>query len=219
MKIYTYYEDLSFDSQEELIDLWKFSWKKQGYEPIVLTRSDAEKHKYYEKFISSLKEIGKYIIGKELEPYALSCHLRWLAYATQNDEKFYVSDYDVININYPIKEPIENLHLMDRYCPCFASGKPSQFLDLCKVIVNLSLKKKKLIKNNFNGIHYHDQDFFYHSKDFLPKRLVVADHRNLWFHPYLPDKDMEKYRVIHFCHNTCKTEKNRIKLIKKYLNI
>jgi len=225
MKIYTYYENINFNSQEELINLWKFSWKKQGYEPIVLTKSDAEKHKYYETFVSKLKKIHYQITGENLKPYGLSCYLRWLAYASQEDETFYVSDYDVININYPIRKPINKIHFMDGSCPCFASGTPLQFENLCKIFVNLSFNKKELIKKIFNSseklfsTHYHDQEFFYHSKNFLPKKLVFSDYRNFWFHPYLPNKDMEKYRVIHFCHNTCKTDKNRIELIKKYLNI
>ena len=35
----------------------------------------------------------------------MSCWHRWLAYAAQAEEKFYVSDYDAININFPITKP------------------------------------------------------------------------------------------------------------------
>ena len=33
MKIYTYYQNINHPSQNELIDLWKISWSRKGYEP------------------------------------------------------------------------------------------------------------------------------------------------------------------------------------------
>ena len=47
MKIYTYYQNINHSKQSELIDLWKISWSRHGYEPIVLTLDNAKKHSYF----------------------------------------------------------------------------------------------------------------------------------------------------------------------------
>ncbi|NCV54231.1 MAG: hypothetical protein EBW59_05550, partial [Betaproteobacteria bacterium] len=49
---------------------------------------------------SEMRRIYNEITGKQINAYGMSCWFRWLAYATQADEKFYVSDYDAININF-----------------------------------------------------------------------------------------------------------------------
>jgi hypothetical protein len=94
----------------------------------------------------------------------MSCWFRWLAYATQADEKFYVSDYDAINVNFPIAEPKDKLHLMDYDCPFLASGTPIQFENLCKAFVEVSNERIEILKEQAN--HYHDQEFFQYN--FMP---------------------------------------------------
>lgn len=43
MKIYTYFEDINHSGQEKLLELWKESWQRQGFEAIVLGEKDAKK--------------------------------------------------------------------------------------------------------------------------------------------------------------------------------
>ena len=158
MKIYTYYEDIDFDEQDKLIELWKISWSHQGYEPIVLNLEDAKKHPYFETLNTEMRRIYKEITNNEISEYGMSCWFRWLAYATEPDEKFYVSDYDAINVNFPVTEPNDKLHLMDDACPFFASGTPIQFENLCKAFVDISNDRIEILKQQAN--HYHDQEFF-----------------------------------------------------------
>ena len=158
MKIYTYYQNLNDPTQDELIDLWKISWSRQGYEPIVLNSEDAKKHSYFETLDTEMRKIFKEITNTEISDYGMSCWFRWMAYATQADEKFYVSDYDAINVNFPIKEPNEKLHLMDNDCPFLASGTPKQFENLCKAFVEVSNERIDILKQQAN--HYHDQEVF-----------------------------------------------------------
>lgn len=158
MKIYTYYQNINHSPQNELIDLWKISWSRHGYEPIVLNLQDAKKHPYFETLNSEMRRIYKEITNREIAEYGMSCWFRWLAYATQNEEKFYVSDYDAINVNFPITEPNDKLHFMDNDCPFFASGTPKQFENLCKAFVEVSNQRIEILKQQAN--HYHDQEFF-----------------------------------------------------------
>ena len=66
MKIYTYYENIGKEKQDKLIELWKISWSRQGYEPIVLNLQDAKRHSYFETFNSEMRKIFKEITNKEI---------------------------------------------------------------------------------------------------------------------------------------------------------
>lgn len=164
MKIYTYHENINFKKQSELIELWKMSWAGFGFKPIVLDISSAASHPYYNEFVEKLKDIHLKIMQMPIKPYGLSCYVRWLAYANQPDEKFYVSDYDMISTGLKLPEPDDTLHLMDGDCPCIASGRPFQFEKLCRLFVETSY-------NNLNNLigkirpHYHDQEFFVYNKN------------------------------------------------------
>lgn len=165
MKIYTYYQNINHFKQNELIDLWKISWSRQGYKPIVLNLEDAKKHPYFETLNSEMRRIFNEITGRVICDYGMSCWVRWLAYATQPNEKFYVSDYDAINLNFPTTEPRNKLHLMDFACPFLASGTPTQFEKLCKAFVEVSNERMEVLKQQAN--HYHDQEFF--QFNFMPQ--------------------------------------------------
>ena len=164
MKIYTYYQNINHSKQNELIDLWKISWSRHGYKPIVLTLKDAKKHSYFQTLNTEMRRIYNKITDKQINDYGMSCWFRWLAYATQADEKFYVSDYDAINVNFPITEPNNKLHLMDFACPFLASGTPKQFENLCKAFVEVSNQRIDILKQKTD--HYHDQEFFQYN--FMP---------------------------------------------------
>ena len=213
MKIYTYYQNINHDKQPELIDLWKISWSNHGYEPIVLNLQDAKRHSYFDTLNTEMRKIFKEITNKEISDYGMSCWFRWLAYATQEDEKFYVSDYDAINVNFPITEPSNQLHLMDAHVPCFASGTPKQFENLCKAFVEVSNERIEILKQQAN--HYHDQEFFNYNSEELKNHhnIVMTRERDKLLSPYIKD---HLTPIIHFSHSRCKS--NRIKLIKEILS-
>lgn len=182
MKIYTYYQDISHSSQSKLIDLWKISWTRRGYEPVVLNLEDAKKNPYFETLNMEMRRIFKEITNKQISDYGMSCWFRWLAYATQQEEKFYVSDYDAININFPTTEPNDKLHLMDFDCPFLASGTPSQFDKLCNSFVDISQTRMSVLKKHVN--HYHDQEFFHYN--FMVPRISKPDY----------DQYTNKYNIL-----------------------
>lgn len=168
MKIYTYYEDIEFKQQNELLELWESSWKRNRFEPIILGIEHAARHPYYAEFCEHMRYIYNRITDKELSRYGLSCFTRWLAYATQtksydslapqDDEYFFVSDYDVINRRWYITDPVpKNMHLYDSACPCFVSGTAKQFESLCYTFYELTMER---IDHLIQYDHYHDQEFF-----------------------------------------------------------
>jgi len=235
MKIYTYYQNINHDKQPELIDLWKISWSRQGYEPIVLNLQDAKRHPYFDTLNTEMRRIFNEITNKEISDYGMRCWFRWLAYATQADEKFYVSDYDAINVNFPITEPSNTLHLMDAHVPYFASGTPIQFENLCKVFVEVSNERIEILKQQAN--HYHDQEFFMYN--FMPNFndsaenlrnqhgiLMTRNRHELGGYidpvenkilagPYIGYIENEKYGVFHVSHENIEILQEKYAKYKK----
>lgn len=230
MKVYTYYEDINFKHQNRLLDLWKNSWEKHGFEAIVLTRGNAENHPFYIEFVDRLKSIHQHVAGKPLGDYGLSCWLRWLAYATQPEEKFYVCDYDVINHHFNPMEPSSFLHLLDGDCPCIASGMPSQFYDLCNKFVNVPEKNIDAFSHvykEFKLVHYHDQEFF-RIYTAIGKSEIKATRRRETFFGIPGEGEFWKKQLVHYGHNLCHRmceqkgikfdEETRCNIVEEYLN-
>jgi len=211
MKIYTYHDDLGRGHELELIELWKTSWSNHGYEAICLNRSHTESHPFFKEFDLQLRKVCYDIIGAPISDYGMSCWHRWLAYATQPSEKFYVSDYDAINYNFSIIHPNDNLHLFDNACPFFASGTAQQFEKLCKGFIDVSLNRMDFLKRKDIPLqtrigHYHDQEFFQFS--FLPinpdykslrenyEILMTRDTDRLGCQ-FFPDEEIQSQQVFH----------------------
>ena len=224
MNVYTYYENVGFEKQNELVELWELSWRNQGFNPIVLTLKDAKKHSYYSEFKKEIKDVFLEITDKKLTDYGMSCWNRWLAYATQPNKKFYVSDYDAINVSFEPTDPSDKLHLMDNHCPFLASGTPIQFENLCKLFVRITkervsiLKKIKTLKHTW----YHDQEFFLYNlmPNNNPNAEELRRHNNI-----LMTQDRARFggpdffansSVYHVSHYMTKQTKKRV---DKYKNL
>lgn len=244
MKIYTYYEEIHHSYQQELLDLWKLSWKKSGFDPIVLSADHAKKHPFYEEFVKMLKYIHLQIMGEQISPYGLACYVRWLAYAAQDPEYCYVSDYDCINNGLEPKISQEKLHFMDDDCPCFASGKSTQFENLCHLFIDISLERIEALTisaKKHQHVCYHDQDFLvlnmnerYHNnaKLLLDKHnIMMTRDRHLGVGPIKLTTN-NTLKVLHISYDNADNIKKendifskmsiaqiRIELTKKMLNI
>ena len=98
--------DFSRDSLE-LIRLWEKSWSDNGWNPIVLSLEDSEKHpRYYEINLKNYSSnLYKYSLN---EPnYLELCYSRWFAYGCYSGAW---SDYDVINYGF---SPEDTKHLVE----------------------------------------------------------------------------------------------------------
>ena len=59
---------------------------------------------------------------------------------------------------------------MDAHVPCFASGNPTQFQNLCEAFVEVSNERIEILKQKTD--HYHDQEFF------VTTRGIEGHHRH-----------------------------------------
>lgn len=213
-KIYTYFDDIHFSGQEELLQLWMKSWQENGFEPHVLTRADAIKSAYFDEYMSGLQQAHFYITGKSLTAYGEACYLRWLAYSEQGgDGSFFVSDYDVINNGFQgVDESEARLNHLGGRCPCIASGTPNQYLNFCMDMVGLSLREKERIKEEYNakgGRWYHDQEFLWINKGRIEGFYnIVSNIRYVTQYEY-GKTDLSKANLIHVAHASVESAQNQ----------
>jgi hypothetical protein len=103
MNVYTYYMPVlhlwSEESQRRLIEVWRRSWAKQGWNPIVLSEGDAAQHPRYAEFKKKFWELPT----EYGHDYEGACFMRWVA--TANCGGGMMTDYDVINYNFAPREP------------------------------------------------------------------------------------------------------------------
>lgn len=212
MKIYTYYEDIGFHSQLELIELWRQSWSNNGFEPIVLTREDAKKSDLYQEYYDFVQRVHEKSVGIELNDnsYWMAAQLEIVAWHTIQQSSF-VSDYDIINKNWKFFGGLPSkVHWRDHCCPCFASGDGSGWKKYIAFLLN---KEDKIIEwciseNKRTGrLEFGDQDFLLalYKKCLLSSLLSVVDmsrHQDRICRHYDPDelqtyKEMQIYHLGH----------------------
>lgn len=92
MKVYTYQHDYpnSHNEWARQIWLWKQSWAAHGFEPVVLSQADAEKHYLYQP----LSEIVRAYPTLNDRTYEHACFVRHLAFDLAGAQL--ISDYDVV---------------------------------------------------------------------------------------------------------------------------
>lgn len=109
--VVTYFEDLSWvdpsKSNKDLVEKWRTSWSKRGWNPIVLGVKDSIKNNVYgqidlenrESVFHSCNPVTQKPFSYESYFYNLSCYRRLLAYSqyVKTHGATLISDFDVIN--------------------------------------------------------------------------------------------------------------------------
>ena len=95
MNVYAFYDPIGEQTKEytDLISLWERSWRYYGWNPIILTLKDAQKHERYNELHEKAKAWPT-INGKQFEIY---CFLRWLAIANIGG---WYTDVDMMNYGF-----------------------------------------------------------------------------------------------------------------------
>lgn len=103
MNVYTYYmpvpELYDEGSQRALIDVWARSWRKQGWNPIVMDETWVFKHPRYREFKKKFFELPT----EYGHNYEGACFMRWAAVSAAGGGM--MTDYDVINYGFPPQAP------------------------------------------------------------------------------------------------------------------
>lgn len=91
--VFTYFDntELNAAEQKQQIELWKQSWSRLGWNPVVLGPLDAMKHPKFEEFRAKIAALPTVNPVK----YEQACYLRWLALDFVGGG--FLTDYDVIS--------------------------------------------------------------------------------------------------------------------------
>jgi hypothetical protein len=134
--LYTYHEsvpDLApYYDADELLRLWTQAWSRVGWQPVVLTRLDAEKHPSWPDYSAAVHQLPTL----NARSYEDANYHRWLAMAVVGGG--FMSDPDVLPLVEWQPETPESLtiysvdHLeQDGICPCFVHGTTAQYEKMC----------------------------------------------------------------------------------------
>lgn len=182
--IYTYYENVDFNLQNELLEIWGKSWEKYGFNTIILSREDARRSDLFQKYYDFIQRIHEQSVGKLLQDksYWMAAQLEIVAFHTIV-EPSYISDYDMINNGFHMGENLESLvHWRNDACSCFASGDK----DGWDKYINFLFEKESAIiewcqkeSMNTGRIEFGDQDFLIAVRDDGIKNNIYKMYRNL----------------------------------------
>ena len=82
-RVYTFYDPITEGgyaqkSREELplLRVWKKTWRERGWDPVVLSTRDAERHPRFEEY---RRRFASLPTGTNPPQYEMACFVRWLA--------------------------------------------------------------------------------------------------------------------------------------------
>lgn len=124
MNVYTFYENIDFinnnSNQEDLINLWRESWIKLGWKPIVLTKKNVMITEEEYNLISKIPTVNNI-------DYEMACYVRWKAMSQVGGG--WMSDYDVINNGFTPNDAdkYESLSILQGHVPCLVYGNSEHY--------------------------------------------------------------------------------------------
>jgi len=123
-KVFTYYQDIECLHDPDLIKIWEESWKKHGWEPVILTDKDAmdADPKMYARFCKS-----PLLATRNPPEYTLAAMLRWIPMTKVTEPCLHV-DWDVLcnglgKESVVMHDPVPTF-LAGSTCPCAVAGTP-----------------------------------------------------------------------------------------------
>lgn len=205
-KMHTYFTEVSKNSIPDkiLLEAWKASWRDAGWDPVVLGPSDAERHPFYQKFITAFNQAPK-----EVRQYDRACYLRWLAMGVVGGG--WMSDFDTFPL---YMEPTEGLPndgkftSYSRHVPNLVSGSQQEWNRMSQLIYFSYIMHSSIFWSDMlalKEIHELVGGYVYQSDSIALERLYVKELPEIK-RPYAIGNKCEQLlgmRAIHFSHADC----------------
>lgn len=167
MNIYTYYDDI-LEGQHEIIELWKDSWMRNGWNPIVLDYSHAACTDMELEYLGALPSVNP-------KRYEMACFLRWKAMS--NIGGGWMCDYDVANLGFSPEDSkkYESMSILQGHVPCLVYGSSEAYYNMFEIFTTESMK----FLTSIGGIP-HTSDMIVISniidREFINRLDVVVDY-------------------------------------------
>jgi len=120
-------------NEEKVLQLWKDEWEAAGFDPVVLTMDDAEKHPDFE----DVRDIMLPLHGET--GYDSLCFYRWFAMAAAGGG--WMSDHDTYPLNFPLEFGLElpnegTFTSFQRHIPALMSGSQDEWNRVSKLVID-----------------------------------------------------------------------------------
>jgi len=149
----------------ELLKLWAESFRKQGWEPVVLSMEDVKTHPRFDFFFEHFNSMPT----TYPRTFVNACWLRWLACAhfgnLHNEPAVGLFDMDVINYSFPARDPEPGkMEVICSETPASVYlgavlGSPQHFLDLCELFISWKADEHDFV-HRLNAYHLDDLSHF-----------------------------------------------------------
>jgi hypothetical protein len=150
MKVYTYHSHIAQLADRELLELWRASWKRHGWDPHVLNSHHA--HSASKEMFANASR-SPLLRGRNPYEYLLSTMLRWVAMLKIQEPCLHV-DWDVMcnglspaDVKFNSTAPV---FLAGSTCPCALAAKPAGWKLLAKWLELAPLHPKFSAEACFN---------------------------------------------------------------------
>jgi len=196
--VFTYYrpvEKIDETEQRAMIDLWQYSWRVNGWNPVVLSLKNVHVSEM------DLAYCFSNLPSTNPHGYDQACFDRWVAVACQGGG--FMADYDVMNNGMnPFTMPERlTVYQTDNACPSFVGGPAFEFQRMAEIFAR---RGKEFIEQNSHGPHVSDM----HILQALPGEY---DQKSL-VKPY-GGRGWGMARLVHFANQTMEGKKPRSKWI------
>jgi hypothetical protein len=207
MNCYCYFERIN-SLADPIIELWKESWSKHGWNPIVLGARDFldwVDGPTYDARIYNLPTINNPI-------YERACYRRWGVMA--NIGGGIMLDYDVMNYGFTpddVRYIPEKCLMLDQNSPCAVVGDQIAFLSACRTFMDYQVKETDLA-----GRFPHVSDMTISNSVRVSPESEIAS-CFVWSKPAMccefGDSGWETSPLVHFAHYSVKG-KSKLETIK-----
>lgn len=187
------------NEQRQLISLWEYSWRKAGWNPVVLDGRNG---------LDDLEEnlSDSFLLKPSINPlgYDLACFLRWTD-ISRNGGGF-MCDYDCMNNGLSPMDVPERLtvYQTNNTCPSLVGGSGEEFLRMAKLFASSDFVTTENGRPHTSDMHMLQNM----NGEFDEVDLVSPYGKEGW----------EKAKVIHFANQTMNGKKPRSEWIPKLMS-
>jgi len=227
--IHTFYapvRNLSTERNDELVEMWKDRWYRAGWDPVVLSPEDAQRHPYYDDFIPIFRD-GQL----KDDSYNQICYLRWLAMAASGGG--WMTDIDTFPLNIMPETTLPNQGKFTGYnwhVPSLLSGSALEWNRMTLLL----MESYRNNGHNFWTDMFAMKELRENGEYIVEQRVTMLkdiyshdkfQHKNAWIHKFTQEvcRKTQDKMANHFSHHDIEflgyTKEERIQVISLWTDL
>lgn len=212
MNVFTYYDpsvasSLNTNGDDELIELWRNSWKSCHWNPVILGPADVP------EWAGPVLDRTDRFPAVNPKGYERACFARWAAVSAFIEPgPGWMVDYDVLNLSFLPHLPDDRLMIYQDYNPALVSGSAEEFARIFRFFGSVD-----------PDIHVTDPRYRIEDRPHVSEQYILLNNRFLydscrtllWSNI---DADWKTAAVVHFAAGAVPGgRENRVQFIRDFL--